>query len=51
VSLTFEKDVAGVLPKETLVVLVRFVPVIVTVLPPATGPALGVTDVMVGAET
>lgn len=51
VALTFEMDVAGVLPNVTLVVFVRLVPVIVTVVPPATGPPVGVTAVIVGTAT
>lgn len=51
VALTFEIDAAGVLPNVTLVVFVRLVPLIVTVVPPATGPPVGVTDVIVGTAT
>ena len=43
--------VAGVPPKVTDVAPVRFVPVIVTVVPPAVGPALGESPVTVGAGT
>ena len=41
--------VAAVVPKETVVVFVNPVPVIVTVVPPATGPLAGVMPVTVGA--
>ncbi len=43
--------VAAVVPKETVAVLVNPVPVIVTVVPPATGPVDGVIAVTVGAAT
>ena len=43
--------VAAVLPKSTAVALARFVPVIVTVVPPAKGPAVGLTLVTAGAAT
>jgi len=43
------KDVAGVPPKVTAVAPVKFVPVIVTVVPPAVAPELGVRDTYVGA--
>ena len=46
VSLTI---VAGVVPNSTAVAPVRFVPVIVTVVPPAVGPDVGLTPVTVGA--
>jgi len=39
----------GVEPKLTLLPLVKFVPVIVTSVPPASGPVFGVISVMVGA--
>ena len=42
------KPVAGVAPKLTAVAPVKFVPVIVTVVPPATGPDVGEIDVTVG---
>jgi len=42
-------DVAAVAPKVTAVAPVKFVPVIVTDVPPAVGPAVGETDVTVGA--
>jgi hypothetical protein len=38
-----EKLVAGVPPKETALALLRFVPVIVTTVPPAVGPELGLS--------
>jgi hypothetical protein len=41
--------VAGTEPTFTPVVVDRFVPTRVIVVPPATGPAFGVTLVMVGA--
>lgn len=47
VALTTLKLVAAVLPNITAVAPVRFVPVIVTVVPPAAGPLLGETDVIV----
>ena len=47
---TVWKD-AGVVPKSTCVVAVRLVPVIVTTVPPAVKPAVGVTLVMVGGGT
>ncbi len=37
------------LPKSTAVALVRLLPVTVTLVPPANGPALGLTAVTVGA--
>ena len=43
------KLVAGVEPNETAVAPVRLVPVIVTAVPPAVGPADGETCVTVGA--
>jgi hypothetical protein len=51
VALLGVKDVAGVPPKVTAVTPLRLVPVITTVVPPAVGPALGLTDVTVGAAT
>ena len=41
--------VAGVVPKETVVVFVNPVPVMVTVVPPVTDPDDGATPVTVGA--
>lgn len=43
------KDAAGVPPNNTVMAPVRFVPVMVTVLPPASGPILGLTDAAAGA--
>ena len=45
-----EKLAAGVPPKETALALLRFVPVIVTVLPPAVGPELGLSALTVESE-
>src|SRR5207253_1933861 len=42
-------DAAGVAPKSTDVAPVKCEPLIVTVVPPAAGPAVGFTDVTVGA--
>jgi hypothetical protein len=42
--------VAATVPKFTAVAPVRFVPVIVMLVPPATGPEVGLIDVTVGAE-
>jgi hypothetical protein len=42
---------AGVVPKLTAVVAVKFAPVIVTAVPPPTGPIFGFTFVRVGAAT
>ena len=44
-----EKLVAAVTPNVTAVTPVKFVPVIVTVVPPAVGPAVGEIEVIVGA--
>jgi hypothetical protein len=49
VALLTVKSVAGVPPKFTAVVPVKPVPVMVTVVPPATGPDAGTTLVTVGA--
>lgn len=49
VALSTVKLVAAVLPKPTAVAPVRLVPVITTLVPPATGPLLGAAAVMVGA--
>ena len=43
------KLVAATPPKLTAVAPVKLVPVMVTLVPPATGPVLGAIDVMVGA--
>ena len=42
------KLVAARAPKETLVALLRLVPLIVTVVPPLLGPLLGEMEVTVG---
>ncbi len=49
VSLTTVRFVAGVVPKSTAVAPVKLVPVIVTRVPPAVGPLVGLTPVTVGA--
>ena len=49
VSLLIVKLAAAVEPNDTPVVLSRFVPVMVTVVPPAAVPAFGETPVTVGA--
>ena len=51
VELDAVNDAAAVLPKATAVTLVKFVPVMVTVVPPAAGPDAGLTPVTVGAAT
>ena len=43
------KLVAAVLPNITAVAPVKFVPVMTTEVPPATGPVLGLTAVTVGS--
>ena len=48
VGLTTVKPVAAVVPKSTAVAPVRLVPVTVTVVPPACGPAVGLMAVTVG---
>jgi len=45
---TTVNDEAAVEPNDTPVAPVKFVPVIVTLVPPAVGPAAGVSDVTVG---
>ena len=45
------KPVAAVAPKVTAVAPLKFVPVMVTVVPPAVGPAVGEMLVMVGSAT
>ena len=50
VALTTDTDVAAVPPKVTPLVPVKFVPVIVTDMPPAVGPLEGLTVVIVGAD-
>src|SRR5438445_225859 len=48
---TTVKEVAAVPPKFTAVARVKFVPVMVTALPPAVGPAVGEAEVTVGRAT
>ncbi len=43
--------VAGVVPKSTAVAVSKWVPVMVTLVPPVAGPDAGVKLVMVGAGT
>jgi hypothetical protein len=50
VSLTTVTSMAAWVPKLTAVAPVRAVPVIVTTVPPASGPAVGEIPVTVGAE-
>ena len=50
-SSTTVTPVAAVAPKSTAVAPVKPVPVIVTDVPPATGPLVGLTPVTVGART
>ena len=45
------KPVAGVAPKLTAVAPLKFVPVIITDVPPEVGPAVGEIDVTVGTPT
>jgi hypothetical protein len=49
VSETTVKDAAGIAPKSTAFAVVKSVPVIVTGVPPAVGPALGATELTVGS--
>jgi hypothetical protein len=51
VLLTTTTLVAAVLPKVTVAPDAKFVPVIVTAVPPAVGPAFGLTLVTVGFTT
>ena len=51
VALTTVKFVAAVVPKSTAVAPVKPVPVIVTNVPPAAGPLVGLRPVTVGAAT
>jgi hypothetical protein len=51
VALLTVNDVALVAPNLTAVVPVKLVPVIVTLVPPAVGPATGETLVTVGGAT
>ena len=48
VALTTVKLVAAVVPKSTAVAPVKSVPVIVTIVPPAGGPAVGLRPVTAG---
>jgi hypothetical protein len=41
-------EVAAVVPNLTAVAPVKFVPVIVTEVPPADGPAVGLTELILG---
>jgi hypothetical protein len=43
-----EKVVAALVPKSTTLAPSRFVPVMVTVVPPATGPEVGLTETTAG---
>ena len=51
VALLTVKPVAAVPPKVTAVAPERLVPVMTTEVPPAVGPAVGETEVTVGADT
>jgi hypothetical protein len=51
VALTTTTFVAAVAPNFTVAPAAKFVPVIVTAVPPATGPLLGLTLLTVGATT
>ena len=51
VALFTVNEVADVAPKVTAVAPVRPVPVMVTVVPPVAGPAVGLIEVTVGAAT
>ena len=51
VALTTVTPVAAVVPKSTAVAPVKPVPVIVTNVPPADGPLVGLMPVTVGAAT
>nr|MCA1071700.1 hypothetical protein [Delftia acidovorans] len=51
VALLTVKPPAAVAPKVTAVAPVKFVPVRVTEVPPAVGPAVGEMEVSVGAAT
>ena len=48
VLLTTAKLVAAIEPKSTALAPVKLVPVIVTVVPPPTGPLVGLIEVIVG---
>jgi hypothetical protein len=45
------KDDAGLVPKSTAVAPVRFIPEMVTVVPPVDGPEVGLMPVRVGGGT
>ncbi len=49
VELTKVTPVAAVPPKVTVAPLTKFVPVMVTAVPPMSGPLVGATEVTVGA--
>ena len=51
VALLTVKPVAAVAPKVTAVVVLKFVPVMTSVLPPVAGPVVGEMLVTVGAAT
>jgi len=51
VPLTTTTFVAAVLPNFTVAPVAKFVPVIVTAVPPATGPLFGLTLLTVGTST
>jgi hypothetical protein len=51
VLLTTTTFVAAVLPNVTVAPVAKFVPVMVTDVPPATGPVLGLTLLTVGLTT
>ena len=51
VALTTTTFVAAVPPKVTVAPAAKFVPVIVTPVPPAAGPVFGLTPLTVGAVT
>jgi hypothetical protein len=51
VAETTVNEAAAVPPKATALAPVKFVPVTVTAVPPATGPAFGLTAVTVGAPS
>ena len=51
VTFSTEKLVAAVPPKVTAVAPVKFVPVMLTLVPPARGPVGGNTLTTVGSET
>jgi hypothetical protein len=51
VLLTTDTLVAAVLPNVTVAPAAKFVPVIVTAVPPTVGPLLGLTLVTVGTTT